>query len=89
MWDRRCVVLGKMHKTADGIKTTAARLIALSKVPLPFEMDRLEAKVVAWACFCPTGERRQPSVFRRLGWPPQRRRAAIRVAAPGGRSGLG
>ncbi|CAH2802666.1 MAG: hypothetical protein CBHOC_4100 [uncultured Caballeronia sp.] len=35
MWENRCIVLGKMQKTTDGMKSTAARLLMLANVGLP------------------------------------------------------
>ncbi|WP_420213475.1 DNA sulfur modification protein DndB (plasmid) [Burkholderia aenigmatica] len=45
MWDNRCVVLGKMQKTSDGVKATAARLLLLAHVSLPPEMAELEMRL--------------------------------------------
>lgn len=47
MWDRRCVVLGKMQKTADGVNGTAARLLTLANVALPQHMRELEQRLAA------------------------------------------
>lgn len=47
MWDRRCVVLGKMQKTADGVNGTAAKLLTMANVPLPQQMRELELRLAA------------------------------------------
>ncbi|QNM95442.1 DNA sulfur modification protein DndB [Chitinimonas koreensis] len=47
MWANRCVVLGKMQKTADGVKSTAAKLLTLANVPLTIEMRELEVRLAA------------------------------------------
>lgn len=47
MWENRCVVLGKMQKTTDGVKSTAARLLMLANVGLPADMDALEKRLQA------------------------------------------
>jgi DNA sulfur modification protein DndB len=47
MWESRCVVLGKMQKTSDGIKGTAARLLKLANVTLPPDMAELEKRLEA------------------------------------------
>lgn len=47
MWDNRCVVLGKMQKTSDGVKSTAARLLMLANVALPADMAALEKRLQA------------------------------------------
>jgi len=47
VWQNRCVVLGKMQKTADGVNGTAAALLALAEVPLPQEMQALELRLAA------------------------------------------
>ncbi|CAH2782656.1 MAG: hypothetical protein PPHEINF_2035 [uncultured Paraburkholderia sp.] len=47
MWENRCVVLGKMQKTTDGVKSTAARLLMLANVRLPADMDALEKRLQA------------------------------------------
>lgn len=47
MWDGRCVVLGKMQKTADGVKSTAAQLLKLANVPLAEGMQQLEIRLAA------------------------------------------
>lgn len=49
MWAKRCVVLGKMQKTSDGIRSTAARLLRISNVPLPEDMKALERRLEAEA----------------------------------------
>lgn len=45
MWDGRCVVLGKMQKTTDGVKSTASQLLKLAKVPLTDDMSALEERL--------------------------------------------
>ncbi|WP_454740442.1 DNA sulfur modification protein DndB [Cupriavidus necator] len=47
MWAGRCVVLGKMQKTSDGVKGTAARLMLLANVSLPAELRALETRLAA------------------------------------------
>jgi DNA sulfur modification protein DndB len=47
MWAGRCVVLGKMQKTSDGVKATAAQLLALASVPLDAGMQALETRLAA------------------------------------------
>lgn len=47
MWDRRCVVLGKMQKTSDGVNGTAAQLLKLADVDLPGSMRDLEQRLAA------------------------------------------
>ncbi|MDZ5605295.1 DNA sulfur modification protein DndB [Pseudomonas sp. RP23018S] len=51
MWENRCVVLGKMQKTTDGTKSTAAKLLQLTGVPLPEDLasvnERVEVRSVA------------------------------------------
>lgn len=47
MWDRRCVVLGKMQKTADGVNSTASRMMTLANIPLPQHMRELEQRLAA------------------------------------------
>ncbi|MDH0341995.1 DNA sulfur modification protein DndB [Chromobacterium haemolyticum] len=37
-WEGRCVILGKMQKTSDGIKSTAVRLMVLTGVSVPTEL---------------------------------------------------
>lgn len=45
MWQNRCVVLGKMQKTSDGVKSTAAKLLTLANVPLTADMAELEKRL--------------------------------------------
>lgn len=45
MWEGRCVVLGKMQMTSDGIKGTAAKLLSLINLPLPMELARVERQL--------------------------------------------
>lgn len=47
MWDRRCVVLGKMQKTSDGVNGTAAQLLKLANAELPATMRDLERRLAA------------------------------------------
>lgn len=47
MWAKRCVVLGKMQKTSDGVNGTAAKLLQLTNVPLPAHMQELEKRLAA------------------------------------------
>lgn len=46
MWEGRCVILGKMQMTSDGIKSTAAKLLSLINLPLTMELARLEQRLV-------------------------------------------
>ncbi|HYD60291.1 MAG TPA: DNA sulfur modification protein DndB [Noviherbaspirillum sp.] len=45
MWANRCVVLGKMQKTADGVKSTAAQLLVLADIPLPQDLQQLDNRL--------------------------------------------
>lgn len=45
MWEYRCVVLGKMQKTTDGTKSTAAQLLQVTGVPLPEDLADVNARV--------------------------------------------
>ncbi|WP_226034355.1 DNA sulfur modification protein DndB [Aquitalea palustris] len=45
MWDGRCVVLGKMQKTSDGVKLTAAQLLKAAGLEMLGEMERLDQKL--------------------------------------------
>lgn len=47
MWEGRCVVLGKVQLTSDGIKSTAAKLLNLINVPLPMELAQLEQRLIS------------------------------------------
>lgn len=47
MWDRRCVVLGKMQKSSDGVNSTAAQLLKLANAELPLHMRELERRLAA------------------------------------------
>ncbi|HEP6431488.1 TPA: DNA sulfur modification protein DndB [Burkholderia cenocepacia] len=47
MWENRCVVLGKMQKTSDGVKSTAAKLLYLAGVALPADMKALDQRIHA------------------------------------------
>lgn len=45
MWEGRCVVLGKMQMSSDGVKATAAKLLSLINLPLPIELANLEMRL--------------------------------------------
>jgi len=47
MWSGRCVVLGKMQKTSDGVKGTTARLLKLANVSLTKDLHELEKRLAA------------------------------------------
>lgn len=47
MWQGRCVSLGRMQRTADGVKLTAATLMELAGKPLPDAEQRLQAQAEA------------------------------------------
>lgn len=47
MWNKRCVVLGKMQKTSDGVNGTASRLLTMANVTLPVHMRELEKRLAA------------------------------------------
>jgi hypothetical protein len=47
MWAGRCVVLGKMQKTSDGVKGTAIRMLRLANVSLTKDMHALERRLDA------------------------------------------
>ncbi len=47
MWENRCVVLGKMQKTSDGINGTVSRLLALANLQLPSHLRELETRLAA------------------------------------------
>lgn len=49
MWENRCVVLGKMQKTTDGTKSTAAKLLQVTGVPLPADLAEVNARVESLA----------------------------------------
>lgn len=49
MWENRCVVLGKMQKTSDGTKSTAAQLLQVAGVDLPADLAAVNARVEASA----------------------------------------
>lgn len=49
MWENRCVVLGKMQKTTDGTKSTAAQLLKIAGISLPEDLAAVNARVVAVA----------------------------------------
>lgn len=46
-WKGRCVYLGKMNKTADGIKSTAAQLLTICAAELPPHLRELDIKLTA------------------------------------------
>ncbi len=46
-WQGRCVHLGKMQKTTDGVKSTAALLLKLASIELPAELAQVDARVLA------------------------------------------
>lgn len=45
MWEGRCVVLGKMQMTSDGVKSTAAQLLLLIQLPLHTELAQIERRL--------------------------------------------
>jgi len=45
MWAGRCVVHGKMQKTSDGVKSTAAQLFKLAKIELSPALVSLESRI--------------------------------------------
>ena len=44
---KRCVVLGKMQKTSDGVNGTASKLLTMANVTLPQHMRELEKRLAA------------------------------------------
>ena len=46
-WQGRCVHLGKMQKTTDGVKSTAAQLLKVAGIELPEDLAQLDARVRA------------------------------------------
>ena len=46
-WENRCVILGKMNKTADGVKSTGALLCKFIGLELPAELKILHERVEA------------------------------------------
>lgn len=46
-WQGRCVHLGRMQKTADGVKSTAAVLLKLANVKLPDDLAEVDGRVEA------------------------------------------
>ena len=42
MWANRCVVQGKMRKTTDGVKSTAAVLMSLCGITMPEDIKKLD-----------------------------------------------
>lgn len=42
-WQNRCVIQGKMRKTTDGVKSTAASLMKLCEIPLPDDIAALDS----------------------------------------------
>jgi len=49
MWEGRCVHLGKMQKTTDGVKSTASQLIRIAGMSLGADRSDLERKIAAAA----------------------------------------
>ncbi|MGC0155728.1 DNA sulfur modification protein DndB [Chromobacterium vaccinii] len=47
MWEGRCVVLGKMQKTSDGVKLSAAQMFKACGLRMPSDLDELEQKLAA------------------------------------------
>ncbi|MGT3145608.1 hypothetical protein [Pseudomonas putida] len=47
MWENRCVVLGKMQKTTDGTKSTAAKLLQVAGIALPEDLAAVNGRVEA------------------------------------------
>ncbi|WP_225776439.1 DNA sulfur modification protein DndB [Pseudomonas sp. Marseille-Q5115] len=45
LWQNRCVVLGRMLKTSDGVKSTAAQLLRLASIELPAELAEVDKRV--------------------------------------------
>lgn len=45
MWQGRCVHLGKMQKTTDGVKSTAAQLLKLADMTLPEDLQKIEERL--------------------------------------------
>ncbi|REC96657.1 DNA sulfur modification protein DndB [Kushneria indalinina DSM 14324] len=45
VWQGRCVLHGKMQKTADGVKLTAAALLSTANCPLPDQLAQLESRI--------------------------------------------
>jgi len=45
MWTGRCVVHGKMQKTSDGVKSTAAQLFRLAEIELTCDMQSIEKRI--------------------------------------------
>ncbi len=43
VWDGRCVVLGKMQKTTDGVNSTASILLTTCGLELPLTMRKIES----------------------------------------------
>lgn len=48
-WQGRCVHLGRMQKTADGVKSTAAMLLQLAQLDLPEDLQEVQSRVEAAA----------------------------------------
>ncbi len=46
MWENRCVVLGKMQKTVDGTKATAAQLLSIANIPMPESLAELHQRII-------------------------------------------
>jgi DNA sulfur modification protein DndB len=47
MWKDRCVVLGKMQMTSDGVKTTATKMMRIMGLTLTRELSEIESKLAA------------------------------------------
>lgn len=45
-WQGRCVHLGRMQKTADGVKSTAAQLMKLCALKLPTDLQDVDRRVL-------------------------------------------
>ena len=45
VWEGRCVVAGRMQKTADGVKGTAAILMSQSNLVLPPSVAEVESRL--------------------------------------------
>ncbi|MFK5893783.1 MAG: DNA sulfur modification protein DndB [Pseudomonadota bacterium] len=45
MWDNRCVVLGRMQKTSDGVKGTAVQLVELTGLTLTPDLESVKSRL--------------------------------------------
>jgi len=45
MWDNRCVVLGRMQKTSDGVRGTAVRLVELTGLTLTPDLENVKSRL--------------------------------------------